>query len=146
MEVDSFPWHRLLAASSLAPKCLIFNQSLGSFWFYSWICFKLCFSLLTKVRIQGSLNQGKKASSLYFCFLTFNFPSLSSSIIFKNSEHIKNTWNLFGFDCFCTNCSSSGKWKSALLSPELQLAQSSGAYGESNQTFWTTEVCLTQIE
>lgn len=82
-------WQAEMPASGLAPKCLIFNQRLSSFSFYSWVCFKLHFSLLTKVRIQGSLNQGKKASSLCFSFLTFNFPSLFSFIIFKNSEHIK---------------------------------------------------------
>lgn len=82
-------WQAEMPASGLAPKHLIFNQRLSSFSFYSWVCFKLHFSLLTKVRIQGSLNQGKKASSLYFSFLTFNFPYLFSFIIFKNSEHIK---------------------------------------------------------
>ena len=38
-------------------KMSIFNQRFGLFLFYSWVYCKLCFSLLTEVRIWGSLNQ-----------------------------------------------------------------------------------------
>lgn len=130
-----------MPASSLAPRCLIFNQKLSSFWFYSWVCFKLCFSLLTKVRIQGSLNQGEKASSLSFCFLTLNFSSLFSFIIFMDSEHIKNAWELFGSVCFCMIFFFQWEIEISFVVPRVSAGTRFRCLWWIQQTFWTAPVC-----